>query len=152
MKLAEALVERKSLKDEIRDLRQRLRRVAQVQEGDAPVENPQELLQTIERKVGDLERRIAQINRTNMEARLEDGRTLMEAIAERDVLLLRRSVLQELVEAATPRQDRWSRTEIRYVPTVDVTEIQKQADQAAKRYRELDAEVQALNWETELLE
>lgn len=152
MKLAEALVERKSLKDEIQDLRRRLKRVAKVQEGDEPVENPLALLEAIESKVNKLEWQITQINRTNMAARLADGRTLMEAIAERDMLLLRRSVLADLVEAATPVQDRFSRKEIRYIPTVDVAEIQKQADQVAKRYRELDAEIQALNWETELLE
>lgn len=152
MKLAEALVQRKNLKDEVRDLRRRLRRVAQVQEGDTPVESPQELLQTIERKAGELERRVAQINRTNMEARLENGRTLMAAIAERDMLLLRRSVLDELVEAATPTRSRLSRREIRNVPTIDVAEVQKEADQVAKQYRVLDAEIQALNWETELVE
>ena len=152
MKLAEALVERKSLKDEIQDLRRRLRRVAQVQEGDEPVEDPRQLLPAIETKLAELERRITQINRTNMTAKLADGRTLMEAIAERDMLLMRRSVLGDLVEAATPEHDRYSRTEIRYVPTVDVAEIQKRADQVAQRYRELDAEIQALNWETELIE
>ncbi len=152
MKLAEALVERKSLKNEIQDLRRRLRRVAQVQEGDEPVEDPRQLLPAIETKLAELERRITQINRTNMTAKLADGRTLMEAIAERDMLLMRRSVLGDLVEAATPEHDRYSRTEIRYVPTVDVAEIQKRADQVAQRYRELDAEIQALNWETELIE
>jgi len=152
MKLAEALVERKSLKDEIQDLRRRLQRVAKVQEGDSPVEDPRALLQTIESKLGELERRIAQINRTNMAARLADGRTLMEAIAERDMLSLRRSALDGLVEAALPEHNRYSRTEIRYVATVDVAEMQKQADQVAKRYRELDAQIQALNWETELVE
>jgi hypothetical protein len=152
VKLAEALVERSSLKDEIQALRQRLRRVAKVQEGDTPIEDPRELLATLEEKLRQLERRIVQINRTNMTAQLPDGRTLMEAIAERDLLLLRRSVLEELISAATPAYDRFSRTEIRYVPTVDVAELQKQADQVAKRYRELDAQIQALNWETELIE
>jgi len=152
MKLAEALVERKSLKDEIQDLRQRLERVAKVQEGDEPVEDPRALLQTTDAKIDELERRITQINRTNLSARLSDGRSLMEAIAERDMLLLRRSVLDDLVEAATPTHDRFSRKEIRYIPTVDVAGIQKRADQVAKRYRELDAQIQALNWETELVE
>lgn len=150
MKLAEVLVERKSLKNEIQELRQRLRRVAKVQEGDEPVEEPLALLQTIESKLGKLEQLITRINRTNTATRLSDGRTLMEAIAERDMLRLQRGVLEDLVEAATPEHDRYSRKEIRYVPTVNVAEIRKRADQVAKRYRELDAEIQALNWETEL--
>ncbi len=151
MKLAEALVERKALKDEIQDLRRRLQRVAKVQEGDEPVEEPVALLRTIESKLDKLEQLITRINRTNIAARLSDGRTLMEAIAERDMLRLQRGVLEDLVKAATPEHDRYSRNEIRYVPTVKVAEIQKSADQVAKRYRKLDAELQALNWETELL-
>jgi hypothetical protein len=55
MKLAEALVERKALKDDIQDLRRRLQRGAKVQEGDEPVEEPLALLQTIESKLGKLE-------------------------------------------------------------------------------------------------
>lgn len=90
LKLAEALVERKSLKDEIQDLWQGLGRVAKVQEGDEPVEQPLALLQAIESKLGKLEQLITQINRTNMAARLPDGRTLMEAIAEREMLRLQR--------------------------------------------------------------
>jgi len=151
MKLAEALVERKNLKGEIQTLRRRLQRVAKVQEGDKPVEDPQALLQTIGTKLTDFEGLIIRINRTNMTARLADGRTLMEAIAERDMLLLQRSALEELVEAATATRDRFSRQEIRYLPTVDVAQVQGQADQAAKRFRQLDAEIQALNWGTELV-
>ena len=151
MKLAEALVERKNLKDEIQTLRRRLQRVAKVQEGDKPVEDPKTLLQAIGTKLTDFEGLIIRINRTNMTARLADGRTLMEAIAERDMLLLQRSALEELVEAATATRDRFSRQEIRYLPTVDVAQVQGQADQAAKRFRQLDAEIQALNWGTELV-
>jgi len=151
MKLAEALVERKNLKDEIQTLRRRLQRVAKVQEGDKPVEDPKTLLQAIGTKLTDFEGLIIRINRTNMTARLADGRTLMEAIAERDMLLLQRSALEELVEAATATRDRFSRQEIRYLPTVDVAQVQGRADQAAKRFRQLDAEIQALNWGTELV-
>ncbi|MFB6286840.1 MAG: DIP1984 family protein [Candidatus Bipolaricaulia bacterium] len=150
MKLAEALIERKALKDEIKDLRGRLRRAAKVQEGDAPVEDPTELLGAIDDKVAELERHIVEINRTNMTAELSDGRSLMEAIAERDMLQLRRSVLDDLVEAATPTPSPLTRNEIRFVPAVDVSEIQAEADATAKRYRELDAEIQAVNWEAEV--
>jgi len=92
MKLAEALVERKALKDEIQDLRRRLQRVAKVQEGDEPVEEPLAILRTIESKLGELEQLITRINRTNIAARLSDDRTLMEAIAERDMLRLQRAI------------------------------------------------------------
>lgn len=152
MKLAEALVERKGLKDEIKDLRQRLQRVAKVQEGDEPVENPQDLQNTLDTKLEALEQRIVQINQTNMQATLSDGRSLMEAIAQRDILLLRRNIKQALVDAAMPTHDRFSVREIRFVPSVDIAQVQGEADQVAQRFRELDAQIQALNWETELIE
>ena len=47
MRLAEALIERKNMKDSIDNLRKRLESVAKVQEGDTPAENPKELLEAI---------------------------------------------------------------------------------------------------------
>jgi Family of unknown function (DUF6847) len=46
MKLAEALIQRKALKENVEQLRLRLVKVAKVQEGDTPAEQPQELLAT----------------------------------------------------------------------------------------------------------
>ncbi len=44
MKLAEALQERADLKRTLNSLKERLQRVALVQEGEKPAEDPQELL------------------------------------------------------------------------------------------------------------
>lgn len=55
-----------------------------------------------------------------------------------------------MAEAATPARDRFSRQEIRFVPTVDIAKIQKEADRVSKSYRELDTQIQAKNWEIEL--
>ena len=48
MKLAEALQERADLKRSISDLSDRLQRVALVQEGEKPVEDPKTLLKALD--------------------------------------------------------------------------------------------------------
>jgi len=43
-------------------------------------------------------------------------------------------------------------SEVKYISTINVAEIQNRADELAKNYRDLDARVQELNWQTELVE
>jgi hypothetical protein len=152
MRLAEALIERKNIKNTIDSLRKRPDRVAKVQEGDSPSEDPLELLKALERNLVQLRSIIARINKTNLSVNLQEGTTLMEAIATRDTLALKRSILEDLAREAIPTRDRFTRTEIKFVPTVSVGSIRKEADRIAKEYRELDAQIQAKNWEAELIE
>ena len=150
MKLAEALIRRKAVQENVEQLRMRLLQVAKVQEGDTPAEQPQELLANLEAALQELHTLIVQINRTNLSATLPDGMTLMEAIAQRDVLKLRRSTLEALANSAVPTQNRFTRTELKYVPTVDVAELRREIDRLSKTYRELDAAMQAVNWTVEV--
>jgi hypothetical protein len=152
MRLAEALIERKNINKTIDSLRNRLERVAKVQEGDSPSEDPLERLKALEENLEKLRSIIARINKTNLSVYLQEGTTLMEAIATRDTLALKRSILEDLAREATPARDRFTRTEIKFVPTVSVGGIRKEADKIAKEYRELDAQIQAKNWEAELIE
>jgi hypothetical protein len=152
MKLAEALIRRKALKENLEQLASRLKRVARVQEGDTPAERPQELLTALEADLQELQTLIVQINRANLGATLADGTTLMEAIVRRDILKLRRETLAALANSALPVQDRYTRTELKYVPTVDVAELRKEVDRLSKTYRELDATIQAANWTVDMAE
>ena len=71
-----------------------------------------------------------------------------------DVLRPRRlggEVLGGVAEAASTRQDRYLRSEVRFVATVAVKTLQTEVDQLSKRYRELDTRLQELNWKTELI-
>ena len=79
-------------------------------------------------------------------------RTISDALAERDVLALQRAVYVEMAQTASITQDRYSRSEVKYVSTINVAEIQKRADELAKNYRDLDTRIQELNWKTELTE
>ncbi len=152
MKLAEALILRADQQKRVEQLKQRLLRNAKVQEGDAPAENPQPLLEELDHVSEELEQLIQRINHTNSVTELEPGLTLTDALATRDVLRLKHGIYRDLAQAATVTQDRYSRSEVKFKSTVQVAEIQKQADQLAKEYRELDARIQQANWQTELLE
>lgn len=86
MKLAEALLERKSLKEQIVALKERAINDARVQEGDEPAEKPDELVVKINNLVEPLEKLMTAINRTNVSTLLVEGESIMEAIARRDML------------------------------------------------------------------
>ena len=152
MKLAEALVLRADTQKRIEELRERLKQSALVQEGEKPPEDPQELLGELDRLLNQLAGLIARINYTNLRASVPNGPTLTEALAQRDIIALRQSVLASLAAAAAARVSRYSRTEIRQVATVDVAAVRKQIDQLAQRRRELDTAIQATNWATDLIE
>jgi hypothetical protein len=105
----------------------------------------------------ELEGLIRNINRTNSGTVMADGRTVTDALAERDVLRLRHSVLKASADAASGAQQqvgylRATRTELKLMSDLDVRSLRQQASDIARRVRELDARVQGVNWTTELQE
>lgn len=152
MKLAEALLERKSLMQKIEALKDRINENALVQEGDEPAENVLTLMGELDVAVDELEVLIQRINATNNAAQLEDGTTLSQAIVRRDMIVLRRLSRQELANSAGVRQNRYTRNEVKFIATVNVADARREADALSKAHRELDAQIQALNWTVELLE
>ena len=140
MKLAEALQERADLKRNIANLRGRLERVVLVQEGEEPVEDPRELLKTLDESVARLEYLMA------------GGMTLTELIAKKDALLTRLAVYRDLVREAGCITDRASGSEIRVVAVVKASELQKEADRMSREIRVLDNTLQQTNWTVDLVE
>lgn len=143
---------RADVQKRIEQLRERLVRSARVQEGDQSPENPQELLDELARLLSQLTDFVKQINRTNIQTLVGDGRTLTDVLAERDALSMERSVLSMLVQAAAGVSYRYSRSEVKYLSTVNVADLQKRMDDLARRYRDLDTQIQALNWQVDLIE
>jgi len=47
--------------------------------------------------------------------------------------------------------DRYSKKEIKILSTIDVKVFQKDTDNVAKEYRELDLKIQEKNWQIELI-
>lgn len=153
MKLAEALVERKALNTRIEELAARMRANVLVQEGDAPSEPVEALRAEHEQAIAQLAVLIKAINRTNVATRLEDGRTIAEAITDRDMLGLRHRALDAAADATTGRMpNRYARAELRTLVTVDVPALRRDVDALARQLRELDVRIQAANWATELIE
>lgn len=152
MKLAEALILRADRKKRLEVLKERLARAAKVQEGDRPTEDPAALLDEVDRVAADLTRLIKQINRTNSTTQLDDGRMIADAIADRDDLRLRFYILNHLIQAAAIKQDRFTKSEVRYQATVDVAALQARADSLAQEHRELDTKIQSANWLIDLIE
>jgi len=151
MKLAEALAERSECQNRIEELKKRMVRSARVQEGDTPAEDGNELLAESDRVFARLLELVSAINRTNSRTQYDAGRTISDAIAERDVVAKRRDFLAGIADAASTRQDRYSKSEVRFVATVSVAKLQAEVDRLAKQYRELDTRLQELNWNTELI-
>ena len=76
---------------------------------------------------------------------------MVEALARRDVLKLSHALYKTLAAEATPKQDRYSKSEIKFVSAVSARDTQDRADKVAKEYRELDALIQQANWNNELV-
>lgn len=126
-------------------------RSARVQEGEQPAEDTAELLKEAERLFERLRLLVSAINRTNAATEFDEGQTISDAIAERDITGKKRDFLSSIADAASTRQDRYSKSEVKFVPTLSISQLQKEIDLLSKRFRELDTRLQELNWNTELV-
>src|SRR4030095_1714415 len=151
MKLAEALILRADCQKRFAQLKSRLIANAKVQEGDQAAEDPKELATELERVADQLAGLIKRINKTNSTTLFAGDGTISDALADRDVLVSRRAVYADLAQAAAITQQLFTRSEVKYVRTINVVEIQKRADELAQKYRELDTRIQESNWQTELV-
>lgn len=151
MKLAEALSRRAALMDKVRQLKVRLDDCIKIQEGDTPIETPEEVIAELDKTLDSLRRLIYCINITNTRTEV-DGRNITSLLAERDTLKLRVTTLADSLKHLTEREDRYNRSEIRYVRTVDAAEFRKLYDKCASQLRQLDLKIQSIGWMTDLIE
>lgn len=152
MKLAEALAIRADLQKRVELLRTRLVESAKVQEGETPPEDPTALFREMDQSLTQLVTLITHINRINLQTLLPDGSTLTNAITRREIMALRQSILMSVIEAASTKSERYSRTEIRSEATVSVAQLRQEYDDLARQRRELDTHIQSTNWITEFSE
>ena len=141
MKLAEALSIRKDLQKRIEQLKSRLENTVKVQEGEQPAENPEDLLKELDGCLNQLETMLYRINATNMQT-VADGKTLT----------MRTQTLRSVFERASASQERYSRSEIKMVTTVDVKKLRAQVDRLSSELRQKDVYIQSLNFTTDLVE
>ena len=152
MKLAEALIERADLQKRAAQLQQRIQLNARSQEGEPPSEDPVALLTELDGVFDRLDALIPRMHRSNAAARLDESRTLTDALAHREVLDLRLAAQRSATEAASTSQLRSTRSELRWVSHLPVRELQARTDVLARERRELEAEIQQANWQHDLLE
>jgi hypothetical protein len=157
MKLAEALLLRAERNRTYEQLRTRIAANARYQEGEAPAENADDLIQAARGVLDELEMLIQQINRTNAVTTMPDGRTVTDALAERDVLRLRYSLITGAADAGSGGGQRGAlmrttRSELKVGTDLDVRSLRQEASNLARRTRELDAQIQQVNWTVDLIE
>ena len=112
--------------------------------------NPDDLLSKLDEVFNKLELITKRINYTNSQI-IINGQTLVDLILTRDAIKMKRKILTTLLDEATIKQDRYSQSEIKFVTIIDVLNIQRQIDDLSKRFRELDTQIQQLNWTHDLM-
>jgi hypothetical protein len=152
MKLAEALLLRADLQKKIASLRERIVANAVVQEGDKPHEDPTTLMKEAFGVIEQLENLVSRINVTNLRTNLPDKRTMTAAIAHRDALVQQHALLTASIAGSRKEPDRYGVREIKWVATLKVASLQKQADDLAKNIRELNGTIQQTNWKADLID
>jgi hypothetical protein len=153
MKLAEALALRSDARRRVEQLRSRITANARYQEGAEPSEDAAALLTEADEVLDDLQTWIRRINRTNAATPLGEHGTLTDALARRDVLALRHSVLTAAADAAVGGAGhRQLRSELRTLSALPVAELRSRADGVARDLRELDTAVQQANWTVDLMD
>lgn len=146
MKLAEALLLRSDLQKKITQIATRIRPYMIVRNGVEPQEDPKKLLAQLRNANQELEHIIVRINKTNMETYLQDGRSLMEGLAERDALKNIISQLRQIRQAAQISSQSYN--DLR--ATIKISDLQSEIDQMGRAFREIDTQIQGINWTTEL--
>ena len=150
MKMAKALLLRADLQKKLASLRERVTRYAAVQKGDKPHEDPARLMSEANGVIKDLASLVARINRANLTHKLKDGRTLTDALAQRDALKQQHALLEAAVAGSTKAPERYGLSEIKWVAVMGVSKLQKQADDVARKLRELNVELQEANWQADV--
>ena len=143
---------RADLEKRTEQLSERLRRNAKVQEGDEPAERPEDLFAELERVAADLESLIRRVNWTNANLMFDRDYRISDAIAMRDTLDLRIRTMRGVIDEVSQRERWFTRSEVKFVATVDASALWKQLDDLSRRRRDIDTRLQAVNWQEDLLE
>ena len=152
MKLANALSERATLQEKIRDLRDRIEINSVAQDGEKAGDDVWMLLQTLDDALARYEKILTAINLTNSKTLTPEGTSVTALLSRREALEKRIDALNRMAQAATQSTHRYARNEIKWYPTVSIAEMRKVKDNAEKQLRLLNDRLQEINWTTELIE
>lgn len=133
-------------------MKTRLNDCIKIQEGDTPSETPEAVVDKIDKTLGEFQRLVYLINMTNATTVTDDGRNITALLAERDTLGQKVEAMNDALCTITEKEPRYSRSEIKYVRTVDVGEFRRLYDKSASALRQLDLRIQGLGFTTDLVE
>ncbi|MEY9862259.1 hypothetical protein ABH935_007904 [Catenulispora sp. GAS73] len=153
MKVAEALALRADAARRAEQLKARIVANARYQEGEEPSEDAAALLAEAGTVLDRLEDLIRRINRTNAAATIGPDGTLSDALARRDTLRMRHSVVTAAADAAAGKNagyQRQLRSELKMLSALPVATLRAQSDALSRELRELDVRIQRANWEVDL--
>lgn len=146
-KLAELLAFRADLQKKVELLRERVAEYAVSHGGAEPGEDPEALLNESLSTVDRLRAVIVRIHEANSSYRLPDGRTLTEAIAEKEALARKHKLLHEALQAVSPSRSFPAGGGGECRRHLDPRQIRRQMDDLAERIRRLNLSLQAANWQ-----
>ena len=152
MKLAEALLLRSDQQKKLVSLKQRINANVLIQDGDEPSEDPNELLKQVFALTKESQKLVFAIHQTNALAKLNDGRSLLALLTQRDELVERHKILTSAISNTNREPDRYSSREIKWRKVIPVSSLQKQADDISAKLRDLNVLIQANNWKIDLIE
>jgi len=153
VKLAEALSLRADATRRVEQLRTRIVANARFQEGEEPTEDAAALLAEAGAVLNELEDLIRRINKTNAATQIGPEGTITDALARRDVLRIRHSVVTAAADSAAGRGGgRQLRSELKMLTALPVAQLRSQADDLARQIREIDVSIQKSNWEFDLMD
>lgn len=151
MKLAEALQIRSDMQKQLASLHTRIASNIVIQQDEEPAEHPNDLLIEAQQLNNELHAIILRIHQTNATVQLPNGQTMLEALVERDLLIQRHRIVMTALNQARQKTDRYSGREIKWVTVVNVSGLQKQADDIAQKIRQVNLLLQEANWHIDLL-
>ena len=152
MKLAEALILRTDSQKRLEQVKHRLLLNSKFQEGESPSEDPKDLEKELKHLLKQLKQLIQRVNRTNLLTPFDEQRSLGDALVERDLIGQERKIYSEVLDRASVRHDRYSKTEIKFVTSINVKDTQKHVDELSLKFRLIDTRIQELNWLTDLVD
>lgn len=155
MKLGEALNERARLAKRVGELRHTLEGCIVIQEGETAAADPGALLAQSMSMIDEIEGLVAAINYTNSVTMLPSGLTLTEALAARDALGAKVGLYDFAIDKLTkgdPFLYRRTASELKQERLLKYASTVSERDYHAQLRRELEAELQEVNWTTELIE
>ena len=159
MKLAEALLEKKTLTGRINELTRRFSESALVEEGEEPEEDASELLTSIKGAFERLQALTVAVNTSNNQIMLGDI-TMMQALARRDSLksqIMQYSNIKDQIRGRNQHRRMYGGGENTPKMVISHRDLSAQkfivlVDTLSQELRLLDASIQAANWANDLVE